>query len=119
MDKEVLKALRITIEFEDDEIDIFFEGLESSIPELFSDMIEEVSRLICSSLLLSGSSFAGGADPVQWTAISLGQITTTLLFSLEPNLDLVVFCEILNHYKSDTFEAFSNINTSLEESRDI
>jgi hypothetical protein len=46
-------------------------------------------------LLLAGPSFAGLADPGQSTAISLDQITVTLLTSAQPNIDRLVLCKIL------------------------
>lgn len=56
-------------------------------------------------ILLAGPSNFGLADPGHCTAISLTQVTTTLL-AKEPVLDGLVTCEILQQLQRDAGEAF-------------
>ena len=67
-------------------------------------------------LLLAGPSFAGLADPGQGTAISLMQITTTLLTSDQPNLDRLVLCNILLDLQNIISSEFIKVHQVLEDS---
>ncbi len=60
-------------------------------------------------ILLVGHSDAGMTDPAHATAISLMQITTTLL-SLEPTLDHVVVSKIIQDYTNDIGAAFLKVD---------
>ncbi|AKM86249.1 hypothetical protein JGT16_01975 [Enterobacter hormaechei] len=64
-------------------------------------------------ILLVGSSDAGMTDPAHATAISLMQITTTLL-SLEPTLDHIVVTKIIQEYTDDIGAAFVKVDKSFE-----
>ena len=64
-------------------------------------------------ILLAGPSTAGLADPGHSTAISLLQITTSLLTSV-PSIDSLVVLEILNRLSREVGEAFLEIHKKHE-----
>ena len=64
-------------------------------------------------MLLAGPSNLGLADPGHSTAISLSQITTTLL-ATEPVFDCVVTMKILNELTNEVGEAFLKVHQELE-----
>ncbi|MCX6032067.1 MAG: DUF5677 domain-containing protein, partial [Chloroflexi bacterium] len=57
------------------------------------------------NLLLAGPSDAGLADPGHGTAISLSQVTTTLL-TMEANIDRLVMCEVMMKLVDEISDAF-------------
>jgi hypothetical protein len=65
-------------------------------------------------ILLAGPSNAGLADPGHGTAISLGQITITLL-TIKPTIDTLVICNILTQLEQEIGEAFLATQKSLED----
>jgi Family of unknown function (DUF5677) len=62
-------------------------------------------------MLLAGASDLGLADPGQCTAISLSQITFTLL---TPNIDRLVICQLLCRFGDAVGEAFIAAHRALE-----
>lgn len=64
-------------------------------------------------LLLCGPSNTGFADPAFGAAISLSQITITLL-TLQPNFDRLVICSILNKITFEVGNSFFDIQDKLE-----
>ena len=66
-------------------------------------------------ILLAGPSNLGLSDPGHGTAISLLQITTTLLSSGEMNLDRLVILMILINLERETGEAFYNADRKIKE----
>ena len=64
-------------------------------------------------MLLAGPSDLGLADPGHGTAISLSQITLTLL-TMKPNIDRLVICQILSRLEHEVGEAFIAAHQSLE-----
>lgn len=60
-------------------------------------------------ILLVGQSNSGITDPAHATAISLYQITSTLLV-LEPTLDHIVLMKIMDEYQEDVGNAFLEID---------
>ena len=70
-------------------------------------------RLSQQEVLLAGPSNVGLADPGHSTAISLLQLTTTLL-ATEPILDCVVTMKILAELTNEVGEAFLNVHQELE-----
>jgi hypothetical protein len=64
-------------------------------------------------VLLAGPSNLGMTDPGHCTAISLLQITTTLLASIEPNLDRLVVLTILSNLEGEIGAAFIKAETRL------
>ena len=64
-------------------------------------------------ILLAGPSNTGLADPGQGTALSLAQITVTLL-SMEANIDRLVICSILMTLVKEIGEEFVTIQGQLE-----
>jgi len=60
-------------------------------------------------ILLVGQSDAGMTDPAHAAAISLSQITITLLF-LEPTIDHIVIARIIQDYSDDIGNAFLRIS---------
>jgi hypothetical protein len=58
-------------------------------------------------MLLAGPSDLGLADPGHGTALSLSQITITLL-TMKPNIDRLVICQILARLEDEVGEAFSS-----------
>jgi len=60
-------------------------------------------------ILLVGQSNSGMTDPAHATAISLYQITSTLLV-LEPTLDHIVLMKIMDEYQEDVGNAFLEID---------
>lgn len=65
------------------------------------------------NVLLAGPSMAGLADPGQGTAMSLLQITATLL-TTKPSLDRLVACNVLQKLHQETGEAFLDAHFDLE-----
>jgi hypothetical protein len=68
-------------------------------------------------LLLAGPSNLGLTDPGHCTAISILQITTTLLTSIEPNLDRLVVLTILTNLEREIGAAFIKAETRLKNRR--
>ncbi len=66
------------------------------------------------TVLLAGSTNTGFTDPAQGTAISLMQITVTLLLT-RPNLDVFVHCEMLKTLQDEIGREFLKIQHSIEE----
>jgi hypothetical protein len=66
-------------------------------------------------VLLAGPSDMGLADPADGTAISLGQITITLLMT-RPNIDRLVISETLMTLGREIGETFLKIQLALEKS---
>jgi Family of unknown function (DUF5677) len=66
-------------------------------------------------VLLAGPSDTGLTDPADETAISLGQITTTLLMT-KPNVDRLVICQTLMTLGKESGETFLKIQLELEKS---
>ncbi|MBI4608062.1 MAG: hypothetical protein HY726_03530 [Candidatus Rokubacteria bacterium] len=64
-------------------------------------------------MLLAGPSDLGLADPGHGTAISLSQITFTLL-TMKPNIDRLVICQILCRLEHEVGEAFIAAHRALE-----
>jgi hypothetical protein len=64
-------------------------------------------------MLLAGPSDLVLADPGHGTAISLSQITLTLL-AMKPNIDRLVICQILSRLEHEVGEAFIAAHQSLE-----
>jgi hypothetical protein len=64
-------------------------------------------------MLLAGPSDLGLADPGHGTAISLSQITFTLL-TMKPNIDRLVICQILGRLEDEVGEAFIAAHRVLE-----
>jgi hypothetical protein len=64
-------------------------------------------------MLLAGPSDLGLADPGHSTAISLSQITFTLL-TMKPNIDRLVICQILGRLEDEVGEAFIAAHRALE-----
>jgi len=64
-------------------------------------------------MLLAGPSNTGFADPAHGTALSLSQVTITLL-TMRPNIDRLVFSEVLLMLTDEIGEAFLSIQKSLE-----
>jgi hypothetical protein len=64
-------------------------------------------------MLLAGPSDLGLADPGQGTAISLSQITFTLL-TTKPNIDRLVICNILSKLEHEVGDAFIAAHQSFE-----
>jgi uncharacterized protein DUF5677 len=64
-------------------------------------------------ILLAGPSDLGLADPGHGTAISLSQITFTLL-TMKPNIDRLVICQILARLEHEVGEVFMAAHRSLE-----
>ena len=62
-------------------------------------------------ILLVGQSNSGMTDPAHATAISLYQLTTTLL-CLNPTLDHIVMCKIAGEYEQAVGDAFLRISQS-------
>ncbi len=67
-----------------------------------------------SDMLLAGPSNLGLEEPGHSTAISLSQITVTLITS-KPNLDRLLTCDLLMKIKEETREAFFAGAESLQE----
>lgn len=65
------------------------------------------------NILLAGPSNAGLADPIQNTAISLSQISTCLL-TLEPNIDMLVTCNIFLQLEREIGALAVEIQQELE-----
>jgi len=66
-------------------------------------------------ILLTGPSNLGLADPGYCAAISLLQITTNLLTTIEPNLDRLVILNILSTLKNEIGEQFYRVDEKLKE----
>ena len=66
-------------------------------------------------ILLAGPSNTGLADPANGTALSICQITTSLLLRL-PNLDRVVASNALLRLADDVQAAFTETQLKIEES---
>lgn len=64
-------------------------------------------------ILLAGPSNIGLTDPGQLTALSLAQITTTLL-THQPNIDLLTVCKIMMTLERETGRAFSDAENSIK-----
>jgi len=64
-------------------------------------------------ILLAGPSDTGLTDPADGTALSLGQITTTLLMT-RPNIDRLVICETLLTLGKEIGETFLKIQQTRE-----
>lgn len=64
-------------------------------------------------ILLAGPSNVGLADPGQATAISLGQVTSNLLLSREPNIDRLVTCQIIMKLTQEIEEQFVTTQESI------
>jgi len=64
-------------------------------------------------VLLAGSTNTGFTDPAQGTAISLMQISVTLLLT-RPNLDVFVRCEMLKTIQDEIGDEFLKIQQSIE-----
>jgi len=64
-------------------------------------------------ILLAGPSNTGLADPASGTALSITQVTTTLL-NHEPNLDRIVASNILIKLKDEIGDTFVETQTKLE-----
>jgi hypothetical protein len=64
-------------------------------------------------MLLAGPSDLGLAGPGHGTAISLSQITFTLL-TTKPNIDRLVVCNILSKLEPEVGDAFIAAHQSLE-----
>jgi Family of unknown function (DUF5677) len=64
-------------------------------------------------MLLAGPSDLGLADPGHGTAISLSQITFTLL-TTKPNIDRLVICNIVSKLEHEVGDAFIAAHQSLE-----
>jgi hypothetical protein len=64
-------------------------------------------------MLLAGASDLGLADPGHCTAISLSQITFTLL-TMTPNIDRLVICQLLCRFGDAVGEAFIAAHRALE-----
>ena len=64
-------------------------------------------------VLLAGPSNTGFAEPADSTAISLFQITVALL-TIEPNLDRLVYCSILQRLADEVGESFIEVQNKLE-----
>lgn len=65
------------------------------------------------NILLAGPSNAGLADPIQNTAISLSQISTCLL-TLEPNIDMLVTCNVFLQLEREIGTIAVEIQQKLE-----
>jgi hypothetical protein len=63
-------------------------------------------------ILLAGPSNIGLADPGQGTALSLAQITSTLL-CLETNIDTLVICDILMTLVDEIGKEFVSVQKHL------
>lgn len=59
-------------------------------------------------ILLVGQSNSGMTDPAHATAISLAQITTTLL-TLEPTIDTLILMKIITEYEENVGQAFLKV----------
>jgi len=66
-------------------------------------------------ILLAGPSNLGLTDPAQLAALSLTQITTTLL-TIVPNIDRLVMCEVLRKFGGGIGEAFFKVQQEIERS---
>ena len=66
------------------------------------------------ALILAGPTNYGLADPGQSCAISLGQVTTTLLLS-KPNYDRILVSAALQLYIDEICTSFVRIQKQLEE----
>lgn len=66
------------------------------------------------NILLSGPSNVGFTDPAQGAAISLGNITITLLTS-KPTIDNLVICNILLTLQSEIGEEFFKVQREIED----
>lgn len=67
------------------------------------------------NILLTGPSNLGLADPGHCAAISLLQITTNLLTTVEPNLDRIVILKILSALESEIGEGFYQADQMIKE----
>lgn len=65
-------------------------------------------------LLLAGPSNIGLADPAQATAISLSQLTTSLMM-VDPNIDRLVACSVLAKFSNEIADKFVLIQKNLED----
>lgn len=68
--------------------------------------------------LLAGSSNLGLSDPGCNTAISLLQITSNMLISMETNLDSIVTIQIMTNLSNDITEAFAQAEQYIKEEMD-
>jgi hypothetical protein len=66
------------------------------------------------NILLAGPSNFGFTDPAQGTAISLGQITITLL-TTKPTIDNLVLSNILLKFESEIAEEFLKVQKEIED----
>jgi len=66
-----------------------------------------------SEILLAGPSNVGLTDPGQSAALSLAQITVTLL-TLNPNIDRIVACKIMMTLENEIGEAFMDAENSIK-----
>jgi len=69
-------------------------------------------------ILLAGPSNVGLADPGHSTALSLAQITISLL-THNPNLDRLVICQILLKMEKEVGEAFLEAANSIDSNRSV
>jgi len=67
-----------------------------------------------SNILLAGPSNFGFTDPAQGTAISLGQITVTLL-TIKPTIDNLVLSNVLLKFESEIGEEFFRVQKDIED----
>jgi hypothetical protein len=65
-------------------------------------------------VLLAGASDIGFADPAHGTAISLLQITTTLLTS-KPNIDAIIYCAVLKKLEEELGQEFLKTHNLCEQ----
>jgi Family of unknown function (DUF5677) len=65
-------------------------------------------------ILLAGPSNVGLTDPGQLTALSLAQITTTLLIH-QPNIDRLTVCKIIMILEREIGQAFSEAENSIKD----
>jgi hypothetical protein len=65
-------------------------------------------------ILLAGPSNVGLTDPGQLTALSLAQISTTLL-THQPNIDRLTACKIMRTLEREIGQAFSDAENSIKE----
>jgi hypothetical protein len=65
-------------------------------------------------VLLAGASDIGFADPGHGTAISLLQITTTMLTS-KPNIDAILYCAVLKKLEEEIGQEFVKSHNVCEQ----
>lgn len=69
-------------------------------------------------VILSGSSHIGLSDPAQLTAITLNQITSSVL-TYKPNIDFLVICKVMSALKDDAIREFIAVENNLREQANL